>query len=233
MDIDENQSFSSMLNSEYSIYEGFTTPSPNMYVSQDHVGDLAVNKFQGYYEKVGAPSGFSEDDKVDNAKTMYKSIHKTNFPFEHCWKILRFLPKWNDSFATKKPKKSQNKSNATSSPCTPECVVLGESEIQRPIGRKAAKDIEKKRKKLENEHDDGVAILEQMRADQLESKKQRNEHLKEMILLAKERAEREKEKDEREKKREANEKSRYGDTGAGAGAGVGILDECEVKPRIG
>ncbi|KAL1803925.1 hypothetical protein ACET3Z_032572 [Daucus carota] len=138
---------------------------------------------------------------------MYKDLYHTNFSLEHCWKILRNLPKWNASFATKKPKNSQ-KDSAASSPCTPECVVLEDSELKRPVGRKAAKEIERKRKRSENEHDDGgAAILEQMRADHLESKKQRNEHLKEMIQLAKERAEREKERDEREKIREAHEQN--------------------------
>lgn len=60
--------------------------------------------------------------------------------------------------------------------------------------------MEKKRKRLGNEYDDNgsAAILEQIRADQLESRKQRNEHLKEMIQLAKER-------EDREKRREAKE----------------------------
>ncbi|WOH03761.1 hypothetical protein DCAR_0623161 [Daucus carota subsp. sativus] len=167
---------------------------------------LGVNKFQGFYEQVGIPSGCSEDDKICRAKIMYKDIYKTNFSLEHCWKVLRNLPKWNASFATKKPKKIQKDNPAGSSPCTPEYVVLDDSELKRPIGRKAAKEMEKKRKRSENEHDDGgAAILEQMRADQLESKKQRNEHLKEMIQLAKERAEREKERDEREKIRVTHE----------------------------
>ncbi|KAK1388008.1 hypothetical protein POM88_016186 [Heracleum sosnowskyi] len=166
---------------------------------------LAVNKFHGFYTQVGAPSGYSEDDKIRNAKAMYKDNYKSNFSLEHCWKVLKNLPKWNATFATKKPKNSRNDSPTAASPGTPECVVLGDTELKRPIGRKAAKKNEKKRKRSENEQDDGgAAILEQIRADQLESKKQRNEHLKEMVQLAKERAEREKEKDERAKKKEAN-----------------------------
>ncbi|KAK1398666.1 NAM-associated domain-containing protein [Heracleum sosnowskyi] len=89
-----------------------------------------------------------------------------------------------------------------------EVIVNPSQELKRPVGRKDAKEIEKKRKRSKNEHDDGgAAILEQLRADHLESKKQRNEHLKEMIQLAKERTEREKERDEREKKIEAHEQS--------------------------
>uniref|UniRef100_A0A162B1T6 No apical meristem-associated C-terminal domain-containing protein n=1 Tax=Daucus carota subsp. sativus TaxID=79200 RepID=A0A162B1T6_DAUCS len=53
---------------------------------------------------------------------------------------------------------------------------------------------------MESEYadDGGAAILEKMRADQLESRKQRNEHLTELLQLAKE-------KEECEKRREAAE----------------------------
>ncbi|KAK1365414.1 hypothetical protein POM88_040975 [Heracleum sosnowskyi] len=106
---------------------------------------VEVNKFHGFYNQVGVPSGCSEDDKISRAKVIYKDIYKTNFSLEHCWKVLRNLPKWNASFATKKPKNSQKDSLAASSPCTPECVVLEDSELRRPIGRKAAKEMEKKK----------------------------------------------------------------------------------------
>ncbi|KAL1811051.1 hypothetical protein ACET3Z_021116 [Daucus carota] len=186
-------SFSTMLIPDFPTYDEYTTGNPSIYFPQDHNGEES--------EEVRViPS------QICRAKIMYKDIYKTNFSLEHCWKVLRNLPKWNASFATKKPKKIQKDNPAGSSPCTPEYVVLDDSELKRPIGRKAAKEMEKKRKRSENEHDDGgAAILEQMRADQLESKKQRNEHLKEMIQLAKERAEREKERDEREKIRVTHE----------------------------
>lgn len=45
--------------------------------------------------------------------------------------------------------------------------------------------MQKKRKRPGNEDNGGAAILEQMRVVQLESRKQRNEQLKEMIQLAK------------------------------------------------
>lgn len=128
---------------------------------------------------------------------MYKEVYKANFGLEHCWNLLRYLPKWNNDFATKKSK-TRKETPAVSSPS--DCVMLENSEFERPIGRKAAKEMQKKRKRSGNEYEnnDGAAILEQMRADQLESRKQRNEHLKEMIQLAKE-------SNEREKRREAKE----------------------------
>lgn len=126
---------------------------------------------------------------------MYKKVCKANFCLEHCWNLLRHLPKWNNDFATKKPK-TRKETPMISSPS--DCVMLESSEFERPIGRKAAKEMQKKRKRPGNEGNDGVVILEQIRADQLESRKQRNEHLKEMIQLAKESS-------EREKRREAKE----------------------------
>ena len=100
---------------------------------------------------------------------MYKDACKINFSLEHCWKLLRYLPKWNADFATKKIK-ARKESLKNVSPSSPEVVVLENSEVERPIGRKAAKEIQKKRKRFGNEHDDdsGAAILEQIRADQLE-----------------------------------------------------------------
>ncbi|XP_017230111.2 glutathione S-transferase T3 isoform X2 [Daucus carota subsp. sativus] len=161
---------------------------------------LAVNKFQGYYNQVEGKSGCSEADKINNAKDMYKNLCKHNFSLEHCWNLLRHLPKWNIEFGTKKAKIFQKDSPKVSSPSTPDCEMLGNSAFERPIGRKAAKEIQKKRKKLDNEFGDygGAAILEKMMADQNECRKQRNEHLKEMRQLAKDR-------DEREKRRAAAE----------------------------
>ena len=131
---------------------------------------------------------------------MYKDVCKHNFSLEHCWKLLRYLPKWNVDFGTKKTKVFQKENPTVNSPSSPDCRLLDNSDFDRPIGRKAAKEIQKKRKKMESEYadDGGAAILEKMRADQLESRKQRNEHLKELLQLAKE-------KEEREKRREAVE----------------------------
>ncbi|WOG82332.1 hypothetical protein DCAR_0101495 [Daucus carota subsp. sativus] len=64
---------------------------------------------------------------------MYKDVCKHNFSLEHCWKLLRYLPKWNVDFVN--------------SPSTPDCVLLDNSDFDRPIGRKAAKEIQKKRRK--------------------------------------------------------------------------------------
>ncbi|WCJ23186.1 hypothetical protein M5689_005228 [Euphorbia peplus] len=131
---------------------------------------LAVSKFQGFYSQADGRSGYSEDDKIRCAKDMYKNVIKNTFSVEHCWKILRYSPKWNLKFGTDKSNVSYKDDLTAHSPSTAECVRLGNSEFERPTGRKAAKEIQRNRKRLENEHDDdgGAAILEQMRADQLE-----------------------------------------------------------------
>lgn len=128
---------------------------------------------------------------------MYKEVYKTSFSLEHCWNLLRHLPKWNTEFATKK---SKARKESPTSPSSPECVMLEKSELERPIGRKAAKELQKKRKRPGMDCDDnsGAAILEQMRVELLESRKQRNEHLKEMMQLAKEKEERERRREEKE-----------------------------------
>lgn len=78
--------------------------------------------------------------------------------------------------------------------------MLEKSEFERPTGRKTAKELQKKRKRsgIECDDIDGAAILEQIRVELLESTKQKNEHLKEMMQLANE-------KDECEKRREVKE----------------------------
>ncbi|XP_017226048.1 glutathione S-transferase T3-like [Daucus carota subsp. sativus] len=158
---------------------------------------LGVNKFHGFYNQFDGRSGYSELDKIDGAKKMYKEVYKTSFSLEHCWNLLRHLPKWNTEFATKK---SKARKESPTSPSSPECVMLEKSELERPIGRKAAKELQKKRKRPGMDCDDnsGAAILEQMRVELLESRKQRNEHLKEMMQLAKEKEERERRREEKE-----------------------------------
>lgn len=78
---------------------------------------------------------------------MYKGVCKHNFSLEHCWKLLRYLPKWNVDFGTKKTKVFQKENPTVNSPSTPDCVLVDNSDFDRPIGRKAAKEIQKKRRK--------------------------------------------------------------------------------------
>ncbi|KAF7135730.1 hypothetical protein RHSIM_Rhsim08G0180400 [Rhododendron simsii] len=109
---------------------------------------LSVNKFYGCYAQIelSHQSGVIEEDKVLEAKTYYKSLDtlknsskNSSFQFEHCWKQLRYQPKWLEDFERRKPKK--NKTWTVPSPSTPELVVLGEGDatfvdLERPPGTK-------------------------------------------------------------------------------------------------
>ncbi|KAI8022477.1 Protein ZINC INDUCED FACILITATOR-LIKE 1 [Camellia lanceoleosa] len=106
---------------------------------------LATNKFCGCFSQVERlnRSGSTENDKIRDAKKLYKELYHSNFPFEHCWNELRSQPKWMEDTTTKKQKSTKNASPATSTPCTPDSVNLENSDnydvMERPIGRKAAK----------------------------------------------------------------------------------------------
>ena len=84
---------------------------------------------------------------------MFKEIYKCNFQFEHCWLLLKNLPKW----ALNKPKENSRKEL----PQTPDSidqdqavrddVLLDDTmDFQRPIGRKAKKP-NRKRKDTDKE----------------------------------------------------------------------------------
>ncbi|GJN29198.1 hypothetical protein PR202_gb17395 [Eleusine coracana subsp. coracana] len=59
-----------------------------------------VNVFAGCLSKIEARnhSGCSVDDKIASACAMFKADDKSrrNFPYMHCWKILKDQPKWMD-----------------------------------------------------------------------------------------------------------------------------------------
>ncbi|CAL5433269.1 unnamed protein product [Camellia sinensis] len=106
---------------------------------------LATNKFCGCFSQVEQlnRSGSTENDKIRDAKKLYKDLYHSNFPSEHCWNELRSQPKWMEDTTTKKQKSTKNASPTTSTSCTPDSVTLENSDnydvVKRPIGRKAAK----------------------------------------------------------------------------------------------
>ncbi|KAH7843105.1 hypothetical protein Vadar_012638 [Vaccinium darrowii] len=66
-----------------------------------------VSKFCGNYNKIGRlnPSGWNDQMIIDEAKQQFgeiegplqtKPVQFYKFKFEHCWKILKDSPKWND-----------------------------------------------------------------------------------------------------------------------------------------
>ncbi|KAI8572810.1 hypothetical protein RHMOL_Rhmol01G0229300 [Rhododendron molle] len=120
---------------------------------------LSVNKFCACYAKIELrhQSGVTEEDKVSEAKTYYKSLDtpkNSSFQFEHCWKQLRYQPKWLEDFERKKSKKNKTWTVPSPSTSTPELVDIGEGDatfvdLERPPGNKGEKERLKKRKKAE------------------------------------------------------------------------------------
>ncbi|KAL0002456.1 hypothetical protein SO802_016237 [Lithocarpus litseifolius] len=95
-------------------------------------------KFCGALAKIEAKneSGSTTDDKIEKARELFKEIHGCFFQFEHCWLMLKDLPKW----ATSMPREDSRKEM----PQTPDSIdqgrgVDGTMVFERPIGRKAEK----------------------------------------------------------------------------------------------
>ena len=55
---------------------------------------------------------------------MYKELHKSSFPFEHCWNELRYNPKWMEDSQSKKQKTKSGATPSSSNPSTPESVNI-------------------------------------------------------------------------------------------------------------
>ncbi|XP_042968972.1 uncharacterized protein LOC122301640 [Carya illinoinensis] len=108
------------------------------------------------------PSGFNEQDKIGKAKVMFLELEKKSFNFDHCWRVLRFHPKWVEHMDMVKPKKKPSSHDST-----PNSINLGEDEdfhvassnLERPIGRKAEKE---KRKRKEMTNSDSLVVLNEM-----------------------------------------------------------------------
>lgn len=111
-----------------------------------------VNIFSGCLSRIEAKnrSGLSTDDKLANACAMFKAEDKDNrnFPYMHCWKILKDKPKWTNrrtQIDTQKPTSKKQKRVANSSPSSAPTLLTpdnddesqsSESAQQRPLGNK-------------------------------------------------------------------------------------------------
>ncbi|KAG5554667.1 hypothetical protein RHGRI_012279 [Rhododendron griersonianum] len=122
---------------------------------------LCTNKFCSCYGKIEAlnQSGINEEQKLQNAKKMYKELNEQQqeFKFDHCWVLLKNQPKW---FLECEKKKEVKKPRKGLPPCpsTPDTINLGDDnvaadnfvDLERPTGQKAAKARVVKRKNGEN-----------------------------------------------------------------------------------
>ncbi|KAL5552298.1 hypothetical protein UlMin_002474 [Ulmus minor] len=139
---------------------------------------LSVNKFCGYYAQIDArqQSGVNEQDKIFQAKELYQQIQGQTFQFIHCWHELRHHPKWMLDGSKKKSKTRKNSSPASSSPSTATSINLEEDDVnlERPIGRKAAKAQQKKEKE-KNSISPTMALFQEYREEKREMDRKKME----------------------------------------------------------
>lgn len=117
-----------------------------------HWGRLnrCLTEFNGFYSKVTKvnKSGYSDDMLIEEAQQMYKKKYGKLFTLEHWWKKLRKEPKWCASAA----QLEKNKSKIVDVDDT------DDDDEGRPIGREAAKEQRKGKRKVD-EVKDGIAML--------------------------------------------------------------------------
>ncbi|KAF5444698.1 hypothetical protein F2P56_033811 [Juglans regia] len=138
------------------------------------------------------PSGTTEVDKIEKAKIMYKKIEKANFTMEHCWCLLRQQPKWQQHQSTLSTRRKPHGRRPASASLTPDGDDILDDNVEvileRPPGKKAAKDKERKRKCRDDVDDEFTHAIARMTAErntfrierrEFNSKQERdrNEHL--------------------------------------------------------
>ncbi|CAL5353034.1 unnamed protein product [Camellia sinensis] len=169
-------------------YKTFTSErNQNSLMNRWSTIQLGTNKFCGFFAQIESmhQSGVNEQDKIGKAKLMYQEFQKASFPFEHCWNVLRYQPKWLEECEKKKPKKK--KTSTTSSPFAPEAINRAKDnvshdayvDLERPLGRKAEKERLNKRKSKDSAGSNYARILNGI----MEDKKKAND--KKMEILEK------------------------------------------------
>uniref|UniRef100_A0A7N2LC65 No apical meristem-associated C-terminal domain-containing protein n=1 Tax=Quercus lobata TaxID=97700 RepID=A0A7N2LC65_QUELO len=110
-----------------------------------HGGNNDQNNKAPFYTKIAK---YFHDHKKDStrtvidAKDLFKEIYNCNFQFEHCWLLLKNLPKW----TLNKPRENLRKEL----PQTPDSIEQDQAgrddvllddtmDFRRPIGRKVEK----------------------------------------------------------------------------------------------
>ncbi|KAF5458725.1 hypothetical protein F2P56_022735 [Juglans regia] len=163
----------------------------------------ASNKFYGALAQFEgrSPSGVTEQDKIEQAKELYRSNQSATFDFLHCWTILRHHPKWKQTVAEGSSVKTKTRS-VTPDGHVPAFPFLDEGTIspsidmnlERPIGKKA----KKKRKRQDNTSSNLVDLVTEMREEKKRANAEKGKDRKELIRLTKERLELDQRREENE-----------------------------------
>jgi hypothetical protein len=103
---------------------------------------------------------------IVRAKELYRSLVGVPFAYEHCWNLLKNCPKW----STNNEKIRKRSFGNASSPSTQGLINLGKDNLstsnfvylERPEGRKAAKERLNKKNSNDNNDDIVVGLLTQM-----------------------------------------------------------------------
>ncbi|XP_020262856.1 glutathione S-transferase T3-like [Asparagus officinalis] len=129
--------------------------------------------------------------QIQEAKTVYKDKEGHQFGFDHCWTLLRFQQKWMVEHkkieVTRIFKAPPAKNQITIDLEDDNGYASEPAPLKRPIGRKAAKEANKKAKSNEQGDDDEKesskvrSELEEFRARRLESDRVKAEQLKLLI----------------------------------------------------
>ncbi|XP_035550683.1 glutathione S-transferase T3-like [Juglans regia] len=130
-----------------------------------------TNKFCAAVAQVESlhPSGATEQDKIERAKIMYRETEKATYNMEHCWCLLRHQPKWQQHvsmLSTKRKPHGKRPAMAESTPLGDDTIDDNVEVIfERPPGKKAEKERERKRKAAESYDAEFVEALTCMTND--------------------------------------------------------------------
>ena len=128
--------------------------------------------------------------QVCDAKKVYKELHKSSFPFEHCWNELRYNPKWMEDSQSKKQKTKSGATPSSSNHSTPELVNIEDDSggLERPIGRKAAKERARKSKsKLFEDNNSSstyfMKLFEEMKEEKKKMAEKKVTYMEKMVVV--------------------------------------------------
>ncbi|KAF4387267.1 hypothetical protein G4B88_020282 [Cannabis sativa] len=186
-------SFTTLLQDGEKSYSDYL-PSLNDLESQYSLPNLeeeTTNKFCGALTQIErSPSGVNEQDKIEQAKELYRSNHFATFNFLHCWITLGHHHKWKE-YVVESINAKTKRGSTTSNGDTLEFLDEDTSpsidvNLERLIGKKATK----KRKRQESTSSDVIDLVLQ-----ISEKRDKKDAKKEFIRLTKERPELDKQKE--------------------------------------
>ncbi|KAM4127769.1 hypothetical protein ACJW30_02G113900 [Castanea mollissima] len=80
-----------------------------------------TNKFCEYLSQIDSmnQSGMTKEDKINKARQQYQTLQGSTFSHEHCWNLLKHLPKWLRTIQEHRPKRGRLETTSSSSNLEP------------------------------------------------------------------------------------------------------------------